>query len=434
MSNIAIELRGLSKAYRTYHSNTSRIASWYGFSSEPKSEFWAVKDISLALAQGECIAFLGANGAGKSTLLKLITGTIYPTSGDIITHGSISAILELGIGFSPELTGRQNIYQAGGMAGHSHATLTRLMPEIEAFAEIQQYFDEPLRTYSSGMHARLAFALATAIRPDILIVDEVLSVGDSYFQHKSFDRIRRFRREGTSILLVTHSMPSILAICDRAVLLDQGRVMKDGPPDEIVDFYNAMMADRGNELATIEQVRTNGWMRTRSGTKQAVARSVQLLDANTRQPVATAAVGQDLLLDIEVDVNEDLPQLVLGLQFRDRTGHVVWGTNTWYTKQVVENSSQGETLNFRIRFKCMLGPGSYSITHALHNTETHLTGNFDWADNNVVFDVVNTTYPVFIGTSYVDANFEIHRSAAPHAGNQETAKIDTPGLAGSRLD
>jgi len=191
------------------------------------------------------------NGAGKSTLLKVITGTIQPTSGQVILSGKVAAMLELGMGFHPEFTGRQNVVMASQLLGLSDSEIKDLMPSIEAFAEIGSYIDEPVRTYSSGMQARLAFSVATAVRPDILIVDEALSVGDTYFQHKSFDRIREFRKQGTTLLIVSHDKQAIQAVCDRAILLKSGRLAMEGRPEEVMDFYNASLADYQGQ--TIEQ-------------------------------------------------------------------------------------------------------------------------------------------------------------------------------------
>jgi lipopolysaccharide transport system ATP-binding protein len=284
------------------------------------------------------------------------------------------------------------------------------MPEIEEFAELGPFFDQPLRVYSSGMHARLAFALATAVRPDVLIVDEVLSVGDSYFQHKSFDRIRKFKEEGTAILFVSHNMGDVRALCDRVLLLDKGTVLKDGPPDEVVDYYNAMIAEKENAKLAVEQRRKkDGWVHTRSGTFEVASNCVELLDARTREPVATAQVGQELLLRLVAQANADIPHLVLGHMLRDRTGHVVWGTNTWHTKQVVHDVKAGQTVTFELRFPCNLGPGSYAFTNSLASSETHLEDNYEWSDNVAVFDVVNIEKPVFIGTNWLDATFNISR-------------------------
>ena len=304
--SVVLDVSNVSKCYASYKSNIQRFANWFGASIAPESEFWASRNISFQVRQGEALALIGQNGAGKSTLLKIVTGTVRPTSGAVTAAGRISAILELGLGFNPELTGRQNVYQAGGLMGFSQRELTELMPSIQDFAEIGDFFDQPIRVYSSGMQARLAFALATAKRPDILIVDEVLSVGDSYFQHKSFDRIRQFKAEGTSILLVTHALNDVRALCDRVILLDKGTVLKDGAPDEVVDYYNAMIAERENAKQTVEQRRKeNGWLHTRSGSFEIAITNIELVDAERREPVHTALVGQRLLLQLSTKAAKD---------------------------------------------------------------------------------------------------------------------------------
>lgn len=413
MSRGVLAAERLGKAFNSYRSNLPRFASWFGLPARPDKQYWAARDISFQLKAGEALALIGQNGAGKSTLLKLITGTLRATEGSIAISGRISAILELGLGFNPEFTGRENVFQAGGLMGFSQQEITAFLPELEDFAELGEFFDQPLRVYSSGMQARLAFSLATATRPDILIVDEVLSVGDSYFQHKSFDRIRQFKEAGTAILFVSHSMGDVRALCERVLLLEKGRVLKDGPPDEVVDYYNAMIAERENAKLSIEQKRTeSGWSHTRSGTLEVTATALDLLDAETREPVATARVGQSLLLRLIAKAESDIPTLVLGYMIRDRTGHIVWGTNTWHTKQAVSGVRAGETVEFELRFTCRLGPGSYSFSPALVGSDTHLEQNYEWSDNALVFDVVNVDEYFFIGTSFLDGSFDIKRLKA----------------------
>ena len=241
-----LHVQGLGKAYRQYGSELRRVLSWFSVPVTAQSEQWVLRDISFSVGPGEAVGIIGQNGAGKSTLLKLITGTARPTEGSVHLQGRIAAILELGMGFNPDLTGRQNAYHAAGLMGFSHDDIDRVIAEIENFAEIGDYFDQPTRTYSSGMQMRVAFAVATAIRPDLLIVDEALSVGDAYFQHKSFDRIREFQKQGTSLLLVSHDKGAIQSICNRAILLEKGRVLRDGPPEEVTDLYNALIAEREN--------------------------------------------------------------------------------------------------------------------------------------------------------------------------------------------
>jgi lipopolysaccharide transport system ATP-binding protein len=196
----SIHVAGLGKAYKQYPNRWSRLAEWLLPAGGPRHKLkWVLQDVSFQVAPGEAVGLIGINGAGKSTLLKLITGTTQPTTGGVQMQGKVAALLELGMGFHPDFSGRQNVVMAGQLLGLSIEEIAQLMPQIEAFADIGDYIDQPVRVYSSGMQMRLAFSVATARRPDILIVDEALSVGDAYFQHKSFDRIRQFRKEGTTL-------------------------------------------------------------------------------------------------------------------------------------------------------------------------------------------------------------------------------------------
>jgi lipopolysaccharide transport system ATP-binding protein len=408
-----LRVEGVGKAYRVWGSEWLRAASWFGLPTRPREEHWVLRDVSFSIAPGEAVGVIGQNGAGKSTLLKLITGTAQPTEGRVTRTGRVAAILELGMGFNQDLTGRQNAFHSAGLMGYSQEQIAEAMPGIEAFAEIGEYFDEPVRTYSSGMQVRVAFAVATAFTPDLLIVDEALSVGDSYFQHKSFDRMRRFREEGTSIMLVSHSPGDVKALCDRVILLDKGQVLKDGAPDEVIDFYNALIARKENEKLSVEQRRDeSGWVTTRSGSGQAVVSSLKLVDAATGSEVALAMVGQQLRLVLEAEVRAPLPSLVLGFMIRDKQGHVVWGSNTWHTEQVQSHVSAGERLRYTLDFTCRMGPGSYSVSPALVSSDTHMIDNFEWVDNLLVFEVMNADHPMFIGSNWLDAEFAVERSTA----------------------
>lgn len=410
MSAHVLKVSGLGKAYRTYRSEWRRVLSWFGVTVAPAAEHWGLRGVSFSVAPGEAVGIVGQNGAGKSTLLKLVTGTLRATEGDVQVNGRIAAILELGMGFNPEFTGRQNVYHAAGLMGFSPDAIEQAMPDMETFAEIGEYFDQPVRTYSSGMQMRVAFSVATAFRPDVLIVDEALSVGDSYFQHKSFARIRQFKELGTALLFVTHGMSDVRTLCDRVILLDKGRILRDGSPDEVVDYYNALIAEKENAKLSVEQRRQkNGWVLTKSGTGEATLADFRLSDADSRQEVQSVRVGQRLVLAATVNIHADIPSLVLGYMLRDRQGHVVWGTNTWHTRQVLENLEMGQVVEFKLSFTCTLGPGSYSFSPALVSTDTHLVNNYEWADNALVFDVLNADKSTFIGSSWLDAVFDISR-------------------------
>ena len=403
-----LTVNNLGKAYRTYQSEWQRFARWFGIPMIPSEEHWVLKHVNFDIQPGESIGIIGHNGAGKSTLLKIITGTLEPSEGQVEVNGRIAAILELGMGFNPELTGRQNVSHAAGLMGFSTEQIQQAMPDIETFAEIGEYFDEPVRTYSSGMQMRVAFAVATAYRPEILIVDEALAVGDSYFQHKSFNRILEFKEQGTTLLLVSHGLGDVRTLCDRAILLSNGEVLKDGLPDEVVDYYNAITADRENVKLSIEQRRKkDGWVHTEYGTREAVVESIHLLDNITGAHVSLANVGQELVIETIVKINEDLPKIVLGHRIMDRSGHLVWGTNTWHTKQVIENVRQGSQVTFRMTFSCRLGPGSYAICFGLVSSEDHLDNCYHKSDNPLVFDVVNVDKTTFVGSNWLDPAIEI---------------------------
>ncbi len=208
-----IVVKDLGKAYKHYPSRWSRLWDWIiPWGPDRFTLKWVLQDINFSVAPGEALGIIGINGAGKSTLLKMIVGTVSPTTGSVEIGGRVAALLELGMGFHSDFTGRQNAFMAGQLLGMSVPEITQLMPEIEAFAEIGDYIDQPVRVYSSGMQMRLAFSVATAKRPDVLIVDEALSVGDAYFQHKSFNRIREFRKLGTTLLIVSHDKSAIQAV------------------------------------------------------------------------------------------------------------------------------------------------------------------------------------------------------------------------------
>ncbi len=404
-----LSLRDVGKAFRTYKSEWHRFSQWFGLYHKPADEHWVLRHINFDVKPGEAIGIIGQNGAGKSTLLKIVTGTLRSTEGCVQIRGRIAAILELGMGFNPELTGRQNAYHAAGLMGFNNAEIERAMPDIEAFAEIGEYFDEPVRIYSSGMQVRLAFAVATAYRPDVLIVDEALSVGDAYFQHKSFDRIREFQSQGTTLLVVSHDKSAIQTLCDRALLLDQGKLLKDAEPEAVIDYYNALMADREGISIKTTQL-SDGSTQTRSGTGEAQITQITLFNSeNTATDLVH--VGERVRLNIKVMVNQEIPSLVLGYGIRDRLGQVLFGTNTWHTKQVITNPNVASEYEFDVEFSANFGAGSYSVQTALIERDTHLSANYEWRDLALLFNVVNANEADFIGLLWNEPIIEIKRIA-----------------------
>ena len=303
------------------------------------------------------------------------------------------------MGFHPDFTGRQNAFMAGQLLGYKVDEIAPLMPEIEAFAEIGDYINQPVRVYSSGMQMRLAFSVATAQRPDVLIVDEALSVGDTYFQHKSFDRIREFRKQGTTLLIVSHDKGAIQSICDRAILLNEGKLAVEGEPEEVMDYYNAMLAERENQTVR-QQATDDGRVQTISGTGEVTLQEVVLLNENDER-IEVVNVGQLVKLKIVANVTADIPELVLGYIIKDRLGQPVFGTNTHHLKRKMFALKMGASAEFIFRFAANLGPGTYSVAIALHASDTHIAQNYEWRDLALVFNVMNIDKEAFVGVAWL---------------------------------
>ncbi len=397
-----ISVQNVGKAFRSYGSEWQRVARWFGMPVKPNEENWVLRHVNFEIQPGESIGIIGQNGAGKSTLLKMITGTLQPSEGRVQTNGRVAAILELGMGFNPDLTGRENAYHGLGLMGFSHAEIEQVMAELEDFAEVGEYFDQPVRVYSSGMQMRVAFAVVTACRPELLIVDEALSVGDAYFQHKSFNRIRGLQEQGTSLLIVSHDRGAIQSLCDRAILLENSSVIKDGNPEEVFDFYNAIIAEKENSTVEVKQL-DNGKIQTNSGTGE--VRIVKVTLRNTQgELVELVSVGEEVEIRVKIEVHKPIDSLVMGYAIKDRLGQVCYGTNTWHTDQVLKSLSIDDEYQYIIRFPANLGVGTYSVSIALHDRETHLTRNYDWQDMVLIFKVFNSNKPVFQGSSWFPKN------------------------------
>lgn len=398
----------LGKAYKQYGARWLRLAEWImPFRGARHQLKWVLRDINFQVLPGESVGIIGINGAGKSTLLKLITGTAQPTTGAVRITGRVAALLELGMGFHPDFTGRQNVFMAGQLLGLTMPEITALLPQIEAFAEIGDYIDQPVRVYSSGMQMRLAFSVATAKRPDVLIVDEALSVGDAYFQHKSFERIRQFGKQGTTLLIVSHDRTAIQSICDRAILLDGGRLAKEGRPEEVMDFYNALIAERENSI--IAQTKAeNGRVQTTSGTGEASILDIALLDERGEM-VEMVDVGAVVTLRVKVQTNVFVPRLVLGYMIKDRLGQPMYGINTHHLGMPLHDMQAGDFAEYRFTFPANLGAGSYSVAVALTSSDTHLGNNYEWRDLALLFTVTNITKPVFAGCAWLKPEVSVQR-------------------------
>jgi lipopolysaccharide transport system ATP-binding protein len=403
-----IRVEKLGKRYKHYARRPDRLREWATLGRHHRhEEVWVLRGVSFAVDPGEAVGVVGANGAGKSTLLKLVKRTIRPTEGTVEVLGRMAA-LELGLGFHPDFTGRQNLFTSGALLGLGGAQIERLVPEIEDFAEIGPYLDDPVRTYSSGMQLRLAFSLATAMRPDVLLIDEALAVGDAYFQQKCMMRIRQFRKQGTTLLLVSHDPVAMKSLCDRAVLLDQGLLVREGPPDAVLDYYNAIIAKQraDYEIRQGEEL-GGGKVSTRSGDGRAVIERVELSDESG--PTRAFRVGAAMRIEVHGRTEKPIEDLTVGISIRDRVGNEIFGTNTHHLG--IERTAIPPSATFQAIFElpANLGVGNYTLTTALHAGAVHLEGNYDWWDRVEAFQVVPGTEPFFVGSSHlpVESRVEI---------------------------
>lgn len=410
MSAPVLTIENVGKAYLEFSSELRRFGRWFGVPCKARAEHWVVRHVSFSVGAGEAVGIIGQNGAGKSTLLKMVTGTTRPTEGRVSMRGRVAALLELGLGFNSELTGRENVTHSAGLMGFQQEEIAALLPGIEEFAEIGEYFDQPMRTYSSGMQMRVAFSVATAVRPDILIVDEALSVGDAYFVHKCFKRIREFREAGTTLLIVSHDAAAIQTLCDRAVLLDSGRMLMDGAPQQVFDYYNALIADKENASVRTQRM-ADDRVATESGSGEAIFERIELLDAK-EEVVEYVGVGDEVVIRAVAKVNKPVDRLVFGYMIRDRLGQPMYGTNTHHTEQAVEDVAAGQQVVFRARFPMNLGPGTYSVSVALTSAETHLVKNYQWRDLALIFTVANVGLTQFVGSAWIPPRIDIELRGA----------------------
>jgi lipopolysaccharide transport system ATP-binding protein len=378
-----VELAGASKSYRSYSSFWWRAAGWITESPSHFTDKWVLRDINFAVQPGESVGIVGRNGAGKSTLLKLIAGTLPPTEGKVATHGRINAILELGMGFNPEFTARQNVVHSCGLMGHQPAEIAEVIPGIERFADVGDHFDQPMRTYSSGMHVRVAFAMATAFRPDILIVDEALAVGDLSFQAKCFERVAALRDSGTTLLFVSHGAGDIVKHCERALFIKDGALAMDGPARDVTNVYLDYLFGKGSKGAVAEpNVEGDGVDLFDAGqADQFHARAfyrkeehrwgmggAQIIDYHvaadgTLFPPAFTT-HQSLRVSFKVKFARAVPRPVYGLLLKTIDGVFVYGTNSTLARSTgyPEPVAAGSVHVASFTFPLMLNPGGYLLS------------------------------------------------------------------------
>lgn len=369
-------------------------------------DFTALREVDLQVRKGDCLGIVGYNGAGKSTLLQLIAGTLKATSGTIRSRGRIVALLELGAGYNDEFTGLENIYMNAAILGVPRELINARLPEIEAFAEIGDFINKPVRTYSSGMRVRLAFSMLTQVDPDIMIIDEALSVGDAYFAHKCVRVIRRFREEGRTLLFVSHDPQAVKTLCDHAILLDRGLVVRRGTPIDILDYYNAMIAAREHDREIRQEELRTGRPTTRSGNRKAELERFELLDEQDR-PVRAVLTGSVVSICCVVVFREPVENPTIGFLIRDRLGNNVFGTNTYHLKTKTGTFGVGERIEVCFHTTLNLGLGNYSVTLAAHAGPAHTDENYDWYDNLIAFSMIDNWPFHFVGVSALPVKVEL---------------------------
>ena len=372
------------------------------------NELWALRDVSMVIQPGEAVGIVGRNGSGKSTLLKLLAGILPPHSGVVQANGAVAAMLELGSGFHPDFTGRENVFMNAAIHGLTNGQVRERFGDIVAFAEIEDFIDMPVRTYSSGMQLRLAFAVAAHVDPDILLLDEVLAVGDESFQRKCLGRIFEFRRKGGTLVFVSHDPNAVEQVCDRAILVDGGQVVHDGLPHEVMTEYHRLLATAGEGLgARIEKSLSEpepaedeppsepsspsdlgGW-----GDGEVAVRAVRVMQ--DRLPVTSVVGGDALTIEIEVQRRAPIDDAVIGIGILGEDGTMLFGTNTGLDKVAV---SLGDDITL-VRFNVPALPlhsGSFGITVAAHSED--LRSMYHWVDDVARF----TVFPRVPGTGTVE--------------------------------
>jgi len=403
MGSAAIEVEGVSKAYRLYPTPRHRALELMTFGTRTyHTHFWALRDVSLRVAAGATLGLVGNNGSGKSTLLQLIAGIMSPTNGHIAVNGRISSLLELGAGFNPEFTGRENVELYGIVMGMSREETAARLPAIQAFAGIGEFIDRPVKSYSSGMFVRLAFSAAIHVNPDILLVDEALAVGDVLFQHQCIRRIREMQAAGTTIVFVSHDMGMMRSICTEAILLDRGRVEAHDDPATIANIYHAKTAsieaaanapsravDRDGGAAVVFRAEPRFDERVRlfrHGTGAARIQQVELIDRQGR-PISSVEYDDEVILRVHVQYHEDAPFSILGFSIRDNTGTDIVGTNTHEENVPLPPRLAGQTVVVDFRQRLPLAKGTYSVSTALAYDRSK-PSYYDWIDNALVLTVL----------------------------------------------
>lgn len=406
-----ISIQNLGKKYKRYSSRWARLSEWLSLGKYQNHQAtWVLRNLNFELEHGESLGIIGVNGAGKSTLLKLLTGTSVPSEGKVTISGRVAALLELGMGFHQDFSGRVNALMTCQMMGYTSEEAEDLIDNIREFSELGDYLDEPVRVYSTGMQVRLAFSAATVTKPEILIVDEALSVGDAYFQHKCIRRIREYRNQGTTLLFVSHDPGAVKALCNRAILLDGGSIIKDGKPDSVLDYYNSVIARENSEEEIRQVTGEEGRVSTRSGSGEARIVDVDMCNTSGHS-VRSIFVGDKVTIKCKVVFHEEMQEPTVGFLLRDRMGNDVYGTNTTHLGHTIKHIQPGDRYDIRFSLPLNIGVGNYSLCLAVHRGDSHLEGNCDWWDQCLVFKVIKGSEPSFVGVAFFPTQVDISKGS-----------------------
>ncbi len=399
----AIQVKNLGKCFRIYPNRWHKLQGLLLNRRDHSRELWAVRNLNFSLPKGSTMAVIGANGSGKTTLLQILAGLIKPTEGSVHVNGNMATILELGSGFNQELTGRENIFISGGLRGFSRREVEEKIHDIVCFAELEDFIDDPIKHYSSGMIMRLAFATAINVEPDVLLIDEVFAVGDMAFQHKCTGKFRELKRKGITTVLVTHDVIAAKSFGTDALLLDHGSQVLFGNPEEVTNKYLELTAQKiakQEAAAGIQQEiagefepaevefladlpETTGMFRHGSGAGK--FRAIQILNSKM-QPTAIVAFGEEITFRFFIEYFADVPVSGLGFYIRDRYGNDVIGINTFEEERSLGSRHKGDRLVIDFRLPLHLRAGSYSVSpgFSYHPNEARY---LDWIDNAAFFEM-----------------------------------------------
>ncbi len=378
-------VQNVSKLYRLYQRPADRIREILPFCFRRlHTDFWALRDISFSLDRGEVLGVVGPNGCGKSTLLQIVCGILPATNGRVVTQGRIAALLELGAGFNPEFTGRENVFLNGEIMGLSRGEIERAFPSIMAFADIGEFIHRPVKEYSSGMYVRLAFSTAIHVDPDILIVDEALAVGDAVFANRCVRKFEELKQRKVTVLFVSHDLGLVKQLSSRAILLLGGRIEADGAPKDVINRYIGLVLERQKRDTAINVPGgPQGSHRHGDGSSEILA--IQLLNSRG-EPTGALAAGERATVRVRSLFRRPASAPMVGILIRTRIGMDVYGTNTRLERVDLGEFAAGEELDVEFHFDCWLTPQEYTLTVATQNADG---SSHDWVDDAIAFDVVD---------------------------------------------